>query len=434
MENNKSDILDNIELRSEEVQEILTRVPHWMIRWGNVLFLGLILLLLFLSWFVKYPDIIPSEAIITTSIPPQKEYAKTSGKLEVILVTDNEQVNSSQPLAVIENSANYEDVYLLKSITDTITFDKNNFIFPLDSLPILFLGDIETQFALFENSFIQYILNKELKPFANETLANRYSITELNTRLNSLKSQRELNRTELDIKRKELQRNQQLYDKGVISAQNFESKQLEYAQAERNFKNFETSISQLKESISNANKTKKGTEINQTREELLMLKNVIQSFSQLKKAIKDWENTYVLKSAIRGRVSFLNFYNTNQTVNNGDLVFTIIPSDNSSYIAKLKTPSQNSGKIKIGQNVNIKVNNYPDAEFGVLNGTVNNISAIPDQEGLYYVDVILPETLITSYNKEIEFKQEMSGTAEIITEDLRLIERFFYQLRGIFQR
>ena len=269
MENKKSDILNNIELRSEEVQEILTRVPHWMIRWGNALFLGLILLVLFFSWFVKYPDIIPSEAVITSNIPPQKEYAKISGKLEAILVTDNEHVTRGQPLAVIENSANYEDVYLLKSVVDTLKFDKKNFSFPMDKLPILFLGEIETQFALFENSYIQYILNKELRPFANEALANKYSITELNTRLKSLKSQRELNRNELDIKRRELQRNQQLYEKGVISTQDFERKQLEYAQAERNFKNFETSISQLKESISNANKTKKGTEINQEREELL---------------------------------------------------------------------------------------------------------------------------------------------------------------------
>jgi len=77
-ETNKK-LLKNIELRSEEVLEILTKVPHWMIRWGNVLFLVLILLLLFLSWFIKYPDIILSEAIITTQIPPQKEYAKTTG-------------------------------------------------------------------------------------------------------------------------------------------------------------------------------------------------------------------------------------------------------------------------------------------------------------------------------------------------------------------
>lgn len=434
MENNDLEILDKIELRSEEVQEILTKVPHWMIRYGNVVLLCLILLLLFISWFVKYPDVIPSDAVITTSIPPQKEYANASGKLDALLVEDNELVSINQPLAVIENSANYEDIYYLKKITDSIKFDKSNFIFPIDSLPILFLGDIESQFALFENNYIQYLLNKKLKPYDNESLANRYSLSELYIRLKSLNAQKDLNKTELEIKSKELQRNQQLFKKGVISAQDFESKQLEFAQAERNSKNFETSISQLKESISNARKTKKGTEITQTREELLLLKNSIQAFVQLKKSINDWENTYVLKSAINGQVSFLNYYNTNQTVNAGDLVFTIIPSKNSSYIAKLKTPSQNSGKIKIGQNVNLKIDNYPDAEFGVLNGTVKNISAIPDQDGLYYVDVILPDKLITSYNKEIDFKQEMTGKAEIITEDLRLIERFFYQLRGIFQR
>ncbi|MCH2216952.1 MAG: HlyD family secretion protein, partial [Flavobacteriales bacterium] len=154
----------------------------------------------------------------------------------------------------------------------------------------------------------------------------------------------------------------------------------------------------------------------------------------LKKAIKDWEYRYVLKSDIEGKVSFLNVWSINQTVNQGDLVFTIIPSENSSFIAKLKTPSLNSGKIQVGQKVNIKLENYPDTEFGVLNGLVERFSLIPDKEGSYFIDVKLPKKLITSYNKEIDFKQEMRGSAEIITEDLRLIERFFYQLREVFKR
>ncbi|WAC03634.1 hypothetical protein N7U66_09360 [Lacinutrix neustonica] len=45
----------------------------------------------------------------------------------------------------------------------------------------------------------------------------------------------------------------------------------------------------------------------------------------------------------------------------------------------------------------------------------------------------LPKHLITSYNKEIKFKQEMRGNAEVITEDLRLAERFFYQIKDIFK-
>jgi len=165
-----------------------------------------------------------------------------------------------------------------------------------------------------------------------------------------------------------------------------------------------------------------------------LLKNVIQTFNQLKNSIKDWEDRYVLKSNIDGKVSFLNYWSTNQTVNQGDLVFTIIPTKNASFIAKLKSQAQNSGKIKKGQTVNIKLESYPETEFGTLQGTISSISLTPNQEGQYLINVDLPPTLITSYNKTIPFKQEMSGSAEIVTEDLRLIERFFYQFKSAVNR
>ena len=167
------------------------------------------------------------------------------------------------------------------------------------------------------------------------------------------------------------------------SAQDYENKQVEYAQAERNYKNFEASISQIREAISNTRKTSKGTKINQVKEEMMLLKNVIQSFNQLKRAINEWEYNYVLQSKINGKVSFLDIWNTNQSVNQGDLIFTIIPDKSSSYMAKLKSPIQNSGKIKIGQRVNIKLDNYPYTEYGMLNGKINNISLTPDQNGFF---------------------------------------------------
>ena len=70
----------------------------------------------------------------------------------------------------------------------------------------------------------------------------------------------------------------------------------------------------------------------------------------------------------------------------------------------------------------------------MLNGLVKNVSLIPDEEGQYFVKVTLPKKLLTSYNKEIDFKQEMRGSAEIITEDLRLIERLFYQFKDVLKR
>lgn len=426
--------LDNITLRSEEVQEILTRVPNWMIRWGSTLFLLLFVLVLALSWLIKYPDVIESAAVITTEIPPQKEFAMVSAKIDSIYVEDSQKIQKNEVLAVLENTANPQDVFYLKSIIDTIKISKNDFHFPMDNIPILFLGNIDQSFAIFENSYSQYQLNKKLNPFANEVLANQVSLLELQRRLSSLKSQYQISETELNFNNNDLSRNKILLEKGVISQQEFENKQLEVLSAERNFKSLSLNISQMREAIAVARNNSKGTEISRTREDIQLLKSTIQAFNQLKKAIKDWENTYVLKSEIVGKVSFLNYWNENQTVSQGDLVFTILPTGNSKYIAKLKAPVRNSGKIEIGQQVNVKLQNYPDTEFGTLHGQVANISLTPDEEGFYLVDVQLPDDLITSYQKKIEFSQEMQGNAEIITEDLRLTERFFYQFKQLMQR
>lgn len=423
--------IDDIQLRSEEVQEILNRVPHWMIQWGNVLILALILLLLFLSWLIKYPDVIPAEAIVTTQIPPQKEQARISAKIESILVNDGQIVPEDTPLAILRNTANYQDVFRLKSIIDTVSLNSKIFSFPIDDIPVLFLGEIETSYAIFESSYSEYILNKELRPFSNEALANQISLSELYRRQESLKFQKKISKAELDIKKKDFERQSELYKKGVISAQEYESKRVEFLQTERNFKNNDVQLSQNKESISAATKASRGTEINQRKEEINLYMKVLQSFDQLKASIRDWELKYVLKSDLKGRVSFLNYRSENQTVTAGDVVFIIVPVEESSYIARIKAPSQNSGKIKKGQTANIMLENFPNDEFGMLQGTVEYISLLPDDEGMYIIEVALPNQLITTYDKEIEFKQEMRGMVEIITEDLRLIERFFYQFRDL---
>jgi multidrug efflux pump subunit AcrA (membrane-fusion protein) len=405
-----------------------------MIRWGNTLVLFLILGLLLISWFVKYPDAIPAEITVTTIIPPEKLYAKNSGRLDAILVDDSDIVSKNKLLAIIENASNYKDVLLLKNIIDTLTINYKDFYFPLEELPILFLGDIDADFALFERSYAEYKLNNELQPFSNESIANKFSITETKRRLNNLISQQNLNRQELTLKKKDLERYDTLYKKGVVSAQEYDQKKLDYLQAQRAYRNNNASISQLREAINNSQKDLRGTEIRKAQDDNKALKTVIQSYNQLKRSLKNWELKYVLKSSIDGEVSFLSFWNENQTVNQGDQVFTIIPTGNNSFIGKIKAPAQNSGKIKIGQAVNIRLANYPYTEFGMLEGNIKSISLVPDNEGFYLIDVALPEKLITTYNKEIAFKQEMTGTAEIITEDLRLIERFFYQLKNIFKK
>ena len=428
------DFNEELNIYSEEVKDVLSKPPRALFRWGNTILLVFIIIIFMLSWLIKYPDIVVAQAVLTTEIPPQKEFARASGKIDSLFVKNYQEITKNTPLAIIENTAKYKDVMYLKSILDTLKVrPSESFYFPLDKMPILFLGDIENQFSVFENSYIQYNLNRESQSFLNNDLANTYSLTQLKYRLKTLINQKGLNKKEIFFKKKDLDRSEKLFSKGVISKQELENKNLEYIKAERNFKNINVSISQIKENISATTNFKTQATINNTREEINLLKGVIQSLDKLKRAIKEWELKYLFKSNINGTVSFMKIWNKNQTINNGDFVFTIIPKKYSSYICKVQAPILNSGKIKVGQSVNIKLSSYPDNEYGVLKGTVKNISLIPNNEGLYLLDVVLTKKLITTYNKELEFKQEMQGIAEIITEDLRLIERVFYQFKEVFK-
>lgn len=424
----------HIELRSEEVQDILTKVPHWMIRWGNVVVLTVLLSLFLMSWIIKYPDIVTTEITITTQIPPQKLITKSSGRIEKIFVKNRENVSENTALAVIENSARYQDVFKLKSIIDTLKIDKNFIKFPFESLPTMQLGEVEGPFALFEKDFIAYSLNRDLQPYKVEGAAQSYEVIEIKERLNLLQQQKQISETEIQLKKKELERYKKLHEKGIISTQEWETKSLNYLQTEKELRSLSSSISQMKSSLNDLNKSSKSTKINETKDDVSLFRNAIQSYNQLKKAVADWELAYVLRSSIAGEVSFMQIWTENQTITAGDNVFSIIPKEVDNYIGKIKAKAQNSGKIKVGQNVNIRLANYPDREFGVIRGKIQSISLTPDKDGNLLIDVSLPNKLETSYQKKIAFQQEMSGTADIVTQDLRLIERLLYQFRDLFKR
>ncbi len=421
----------DLELRSEEVQEILTRVPNWMIRWGNVVLLLLVVLVLGVSWMLKYPDLISTKIIITTAEPPQKLISKSAGKIDVLFVKDKSIVSKNTPLAVLENAANFEDVFKLKKILDN---NKSVSNFPFDNFRNAQLGDVENSYALFEKEYSANELNKNLQPYKVDGTAHTLESIQLKERLNLLESQKSINLSELELDKKDLDRYQTLFSKGIISAQELEKHSLTHLQAQKNYKNLLSSISSLKSSLNELNRSTKSTQINDNKETVNLDRNVTQAFYQLKKAIKDWELNYVLRSSIDGKVTFLQVWTENQTVAAGDNVFSIIPSNEIGYLGKLKAPALNSGKIKVGQEVNIRLDNYPDREFGILKGKIKTISLTPDKDGNLLIDVALPNGIETSYKKQIVFQQEMSGTADIVTEDLRLLERLLYQFRDVFKR
>jgi multidrug resistance efflux pump len=422
------------ELRSEEVQDILTKVPHWMIRWGTVLIFVIIFMLFFVSWFIKYPDVVNTEIVITTNIPPEKIVSKSSGRIEAVLVKDKSIVAKNSTLAIIENTANYKDVFLLKKIVDQYDINNPKKEFPFALLKNTQLGEIESAFAVFQKDYQAEQLNKDLQPFAVENRAQVSEKIQIKERLEILQQQKVINESELQLQKNEIARFETLFNKGIISAQEMEAKKLGYLQAQKSYRSLLTSISQLRSSLIDNSKLSQNSQISGTKEEVNLGRNMAQSFYQLKKVIKDWEMAYTLKSSVSGVVTFLQVWTENQTINVGDNVFSIIPDTKNGFVGKVKAPALNSGKIKVGQRVNIRLANFPDREFGVLKGKIKNISLVPDKDGNLLLDVAFPDGLLTSYKKRIVFQQEMKGSAEIVTEDLRLIERILYQFKSIFEQ
>jgi len=117
----------------------------------------------------------------------------------------------------------------------------------------------------------------------------------------------------------------------------------------------------------------------------------------------------------------------------GETVMTVVPPGDSEMLAKVYLDMKGSGKVLPGQDVYIKLNSYPYLQYGMVRGRVRSKSLVPIDDN-YILDVELPDELLTFHNIELEFTQNMPGTAEIITDDMRLIQRLFDPFRFIIEK
>ena len=107
-----------------------------------------------------------------------------------------------------------------------------------------------------------------------------------------------------------------------------------------------------------------------------------------------------------------------------------IQNSNNEWIAYVKVPAGGAGKIQSGQQVILKMTAYPYLEFGHINGITRQISPTKERES-YLVEVQIGEKLVTSSKKELQMSGNLSATAEIITENRRLIERIFAPIKKL---
>ncbi len=426
----EKDILDNLELRSENVQDILTQPPHWMIRWGNTVIFVILLMVLLMSYIIKYPEFIPAPIVVTSKNPPEKLEARTNSKIEKILVKDHQSVNKNQVMMILQSAADYKDILALKEIVDSMSSSQVLY-FPTQQASGFKLGEIQGDYNSFAKALQDEKLFTRLKPYAPENIAANQSLGEYRARIATLQQQRNLEITKFDLTKKNYLRSQELFNQGVIAAMELENEKIKFLQAEQNLKNINITLSQMQEAVSNLNKTKSGASINTEKDKITYSSQTLQLFEQLRKSLRQWEQNYLIISSTEGVVSFQQFWGENQFVKPGDIVMSVLPNDKEFVVGRMLIPSVNSGKVKPNQKVLVKLDNYRYQEYGIVEGKVQNISLTPDDKGNYYVDILLPKGLQTSFGKKLAFDRELKGSAEIVTEDLRLIERFFYQIRKL---
>lgn len=423
----------DLNLRGDGVQEIMSFVPNRLIMYGNVVIVTILLGLLAGSYFIKYPEIIHSSATVMGQNPTVQHISQSSGKLK-LFVKNNEMVEQGQYLALIENSANLEDI---KQLSLMLSEQERALNISNDSVTLnfdrpLLLGDLQTDFSNLKQQYNNYkafrLENYYPKKIGN--ISGQYEYFKgLNTKLSG---QRSLLKRDLELAQVKYDRDKKLFASKVISQFDMDKSEADYLQKEYAYKN--TEINLVNNDIQLKEYEKNMLDLNQQYHEFQRQYSIAfqESFKKLQSSLSAWEQRFTIKANISGKVSLFKFFSDNQFVTTGEEILSVVPVSNR-LIARCYVPLYGSGKVKPGQMVNIKLDGFPYNEFGMLEGKVETISLTP-RNNLYLVEVSLPHGLVTTYKKKLELKNEMSGTADIITEDLRLIERLFYQIRAIIRK
>lgn len=420
------------ELINNQVDEVLNKPPAWLVRWGTSMFFGILVLLIGITWFVKYPDLVSSSISLKSVNQPKSVIAKNGGRLDKLFVQDGMQIKHNEVLAFFESTTNHEEVLALEKVIDELilyaTEDELSKIHRAE-IPIYFsLGEMQRSYQVFQEALI-----RSKTSLVNGTLVQKKSTVAKDIEIyNSINqnalTQLKLQSQDLELSKKEWESKQRLQEKGYVS-------KVEVQNAESTYLNKLQAYEQSKSNLDNTKMSK-----NQKFQEILELDKTIdeqrnglfQAIYTLKSEIEAWKQQYVAFAPTSGKVNFLANVQENQQLKAGEEILYVLP-ENSSFYGEMKVGQYNFGKVKQGQEVIVKLQSYPFQEFGTVTGRLEGISEIPT-DTTYLIKVAFPDGLLTSSNRELNFRNGMAGTGEIVTEDLRLMEKFVFNVKKSFVR
>jgi len=410
-------------VHSEDMQDIITRPPSWLLKHGITFIFFTLLMLIAMTAFIRYPQTISAGMTITTDNAPKSVVSKIQGNVVKLSVKEGQQVRQFETLAYIESTGNHDQIlHLLNTLkrvqqsTDSQAFDLNAITSPVD----LELGEIQSSYQNFYQAYLNYQAARDEGIYVRKRsilLKEMHNIDEQNKRIQDSYT---LQKKEIEIAEQEYAKYKILADKKVISPMELQkqeavliSKKQSVPLAENNIlSNHSASLARIKE-LSELE--------NQISDEK---KKFYQSLNSLISEIENWKKQYVLVAPSSGYVVFGSSLQENQFLSAGTEVF-YINSKNGEYYGEMLLPQLDFGKVKVGQQVMIKVRGYQYQEYGYLKGRIRSISDIPIKDSLFLSMVNIEREPKDSL---IRLRPRLLADAEIITEEQSILKRIWNNL------
>jgi multidrug resistance efflux pump len=421
-----------VELRSEDVQEILGTPPGWLVRWGSSVVLVGFALILLAAWFVRYPDVVEAKVQITTANPPVDVVARADGRIAGLFVRDTSVVAANQLLGVLQSTANYRDVLTLDSCLLQWQALKDGNFQSVQQPDTLALGELQGDYAELERLLAEYRFGRERRSASVQS-----NIGAIQQQINQLQQsiqfeQKALKRTneQLRIAEDLYEKQKSLFEQGIVSRVDFEKERTKLAELERQRDQFEDNILQKRSQVISLQNSINSASFGQQETSTSASNRLLGSLNTLRSSVEKWKQTYLLTAPIEGKIA-LNGLTLQQFVRQGEPVMTVVPQQTDKIIGRVSLPIAGSGKVRERQRVILKLDNYPYHEFGTISGLIVSKSLVP-KDNQYLILVSLPISkgnyLRTNHGGEIRFEQQLQGKAEIITEDKGFLQRIGEQI------
>jgi hypothetical protein len=419
-----------LDARPGEIQEILSAPPPLLTRVGLAVVIGGLVLTCLVLGGIRYPELIHGKMVVVSSRPPVSVVANADGRVIRFFAKERATVKAQEPVLLLDNPASYEHILQAQASVEDLR-NRSGDAIPKKLPPLLGLGEIQTDYAAavrLSEELENFLISK---PFDERIRAIETSIKNQEQLRSRVRSQQELLAHSAQLAVKNLSRQEELKKvANLASLADIDTARGAVLSAQARHRELDVSLAQSK--ISSSESSQLLAQLNQEKmdREASLRRSLREALDRVISGIDQWHYRYLLRAPIEGRLAFHEIWATDQSVRRGQEVFYVVPSGDE-LVGRTTVPQRGFGRVLAGQRVRVKMDGYPFEHFGLVEGRVDAISLTAKQDG-HAVIVRFPSGLETTTGRHLPFTQGMSAEAEIVTEDLSLLARFFTPLRRIW--